>query len=158
MENKKSNEVHQLLYLEARLLDEHRFMEWLNLYTHDCSYWVPLELNQVDPIETSSIIYDDKALMEIRVGQYAHARAHARSPLARTVHSISNVQIEVENDGKFTVFSNLVVGEYRRNHQKIWFANVVHQLLRGPEGLKIHHKRINLINSEAELDGINILF
>ena len=72
---------------------------------------MPLELNQVDPIETSSIIYDDKALMEIRVGQYAHARAHARSPLARTVHSISNVQIEVENDGKFTVFSNLVVGE-----------------------------------------------
>jgi 3-phenylpropionate/cinnamic acid dioxygenase small subunit len=150
--------VHQLLFLEARLLDLNRFEEWLNLYSEDCIYWVPLELNQVDGINTSSIIYDDKTLMEIRIRQYSHARAHARSPLPRTVHSISNIQIENGKDGSFDVFSNLIVGEYRKNQQKTWFATVNHQLISGPDGLKISHKRVNLINSEAELDGITILF
>ena len=73
MQNSSLTEIHQLLFQEAKLLDEHKFEDWLNLYSSDCTYWVPLELNQKDPLNTSSIIYDDKTLMEIRIKQYAHA-------------------------------------------------------------------------------------
>jgi benzoate/toluate 1,2-dioxygenase beta subunit len=158
MQDLPITEIQQLLFQEARLLDEQQFEAWLNLYTSDCIYWVPLEKNQLDGIHTSSIIYDDKTLMEIRIRQYAHARAHARNPLPRTVHAVSNIQVEKERDGIYPVFSNLVLAEYRQETQRSWFATVEHHVKFLDKSFKIQNKRINLINSEAELDGISILF
>ena len=158
MQNSSLTEIHQLLFQEAKLLDEHKFEDWLNLYSSDCTYWVPLELNQKDPLNTSSIIYDDKTLMEIRIKQYAHARAHARNPLPRTVHAVSNIHVESLTDTRVKVFSNLIVGEYRKEIQRSWFASVEHVLKIQDQTLKINSKRIDLINSESELDGITILF
>ena len=43
----------QFLLLEARLLDEARFDEWLALFTPEASYWVPSEPGQADPLETA---------------------------------------------------------------------------------------------------------
>ena len=158
MQNSSLTEIHKLLFQEAKLLDEHKFEDWLNLYSSDCTYWVPLELNQKDPLNTSSIIYDDKTLMEIRIKQYAHARAHARNPLPRTVHAVSNIRVESLMDSRVKVFSNLIVGEYRKEIQRSWFASVEHVLKIQDQTLKINSKRIDLINSESELDGITILF
>ena len=158
MQNSSLTEIHQLLFQEAKLLDEHKFEDWLNLYSSDCTYWVPLELNQKDPLNTSSIIYDDKTLLEIRIKQYAHARAHARNPLPRTVHAVSNIRVESLMDSRVKVFSNLIVGEYRKEIQRSWFASVEHVLKIQDQTLKINSKRIDLINSESELDGITILF
>ena len=81
--------VEQFLYHEARLLDTQRYEEWLELFTDDATYWVPLEKDQKDPYETSSIIHDDRTLLELRVKQARHPRAHARQPLARTVRADS---------------------------------------------------------------------
>ena len=158
MQNSSLTEIHQLLFQEAKLLDEHKFEDWLNLYSSDCTYWVPLELNQKDPLNTSSIIYDDKTLLEIRIKQYAHARAHARNPLPRTVHAVSNIRVESLMDSRVKVFSILIVGEYRKEIQRSWFASVEHVLKIQDQTLKINSKRIDLINSESELDGITILF
>jgi hypothetical protein len=52
---------------EARLLDELRFDEWLELFTEDGRYWMPLEYGQTDPILRNSLFYDDKLLLKIRV-------------------------------------------------------------------------------------------
>jgi 3-phenylpropionate/cinnamic acid dioxygenase small subunit len=36
------NEIEEFLYLEARLMDEHRFDEWLSLWAlEDATYWIP---------------------------------------------------------------------------------------------------------------------
>ena len=78
MQDSPMTDIQQFLFHEARLLDAQKFEAWLDLYSSDCIYWVPLELHQPDGVHTSSIIYDDKTLMEIRIRQYAHARAHAR--------------------------------------------------------------------------------
>src|SRR5262249_22013924 len=92
-------EVEPFLYREAWLLDHGRFDEWLALSTDDATYWIPLQANQTDPLTTSSIVYDDRRLLEVRVRQFQHPRAHARMPAPRTVHQISNVQVvQVEGD------------------------------------------------------------
>jgi hypothetical protein len=56
------------------------------------------------------------------------------------------------------VGSTLVVVEYRRERQRVWGALVEHRLRRSADGLRIAVKRIDLVNSEAELDGIVCLF
>ncbi len=150
--------VEQFLFREARLLDTHELEKWLELYTDDATYWIPLEHRQKDPVETSSLIYDDRTLLELRVKQARHPRAHARLPLARTVHQIANVVVLEGNDSEKAVASTLTVVEYRSERQRVWGALVEHRLRRVGDAWKIAQKRIDLVNSEAELDGIAILF
>jgi 3-phenylpropionate/cinnamic acid dioxygenase small subunit len=149
--------VEDFLYHEARLLDTQRYEEWLQLFTDDATYWLPLEKDQRDPLETSSIIYDDKTLLELRVKQARHPRAHARLPLARTVHQVSNV-VSREEKNEVVVNSNLVLVEYRNEKQRLYGALVEHRLRRANGSFQIAHKRVDLVNSEGELDGIAILF
>ncbi len=153
-----SGEIEQFLYHEARLLDTQRYEEWLALFTDDATYWVPLEKDQNDPLEVSSIIHDDRTLLDLRVKQARHPRAHARLPLARTVHQVGNVMSLGDAEGDQLVASTLVLVEFRAERQRVWGAMVEHRLRRTGSGLKIARKRIDLVNSEAELDGIAILF
>jgi benzoate/toluate 1,2-dioxygenase beta subunit len=147
----------QFLYHEARLLDTGQLEAWLDLFTADATYWVPLEQNQKDPLETSSIIHDDRTLLELRVKQARHPRAHARQPLARTVHHVGNIMVE-ESPGQVRVNSTLQLVEFRNEKQRLYGALVEHRLRRVNGSFKIAHKRIDLVNSEAELDGIAVLF
>ncbi len=153
-------EVEQFLYREAELLDRGRYDEWLQLFTPDCLYWVPLEAGQPDGLETCSIVHDDYRLLEVRVKQYRHPRAHARTPYARTVHQVGNVVLGDQDaaTGELTVHSNLVMIEFRAERQRTWGALVEHRLRRTERGLAIARKRIDLVNSESELDGIAVLF
>ena len=147
----------QFLYHEARLLDNQRYEEWLQLFTEDATYWVPLEQGQKDPYETSSIIHDDRTLLELRVKQIRHPRAHARLPLARTVHQVSNIVQLGEANGELRIGSTLMLVEFRNEKQRLYGALVEHRLRKSGDTFRIAHKRIDLINSEAELDGIAIL-
>jgi 3-phenylpropionate/cinnamic acid dioxygenase small subunit len=153
-------EVEQFLYREAWLLDRARFDEWLALFTDDCLYWVPLEAGQPDGVETCSIIHDDRRLLEARVRQYRHPRAHARRPFARTVHQVTNVVLAAEDAAgrELTVHSSLVMIEFRNEAQRTWGALVEHRLRRTEPGLAIARKRVDLVSSEGELDGIAVLF
>ena len=150
--------VEQFLYHEARLLDTGQLEAWLDLFTDDATYWLPLERDQKDPLETSSIIHDDRTLLELRVKQARHPRAHARQPLARTVHQVGNVIVSNGTNGEIKVDSTLQLIEFRNERQRIWGALVEHRLRRAGESFKIAHKRVDLVNSEGELDGIAILF
>jgi 3-phenylpropionate/cinnamic acid dioxygenase small subunit len=153
-----SSEIEQFLYREAWLLDHGRLDEWLGLFTDDATYWIPLQANQADPLTTSSIVYDDRRLLEVRVRQFQHPRAHARVPAPRTVHQVGNVRVVEAGAHDVRVGSTLVVVEYRRERQRVWGALVEHRLRRSADGLRIAAKRIDLVNSEAELDGIVCLF
>ena len=150
--------VEQFLFHEARLLDEQRLEEWLALFTEDATYWLPLEQGQKDPVNTSSIIYDDRTLLELRVKQARHPRAHARLPLARTLHQVGNISIPSESSSEIQVSSSLVLIEFRAEKQRVWGALVEHRLRRAGDGYRIARKRVDLVNSESELDGIAILF
>jgi len=142
----------QFLYYEAHLLDTQQYEEWLALFTADATYWVPLEQNQKDPQETSSLIYDDRTLLELRVKQMRHPRAHARAPLPRTVHQVGNIVVR-----DLRVSSTLTVVEFRNEKQRLWAGLVEHQLRRNGDSWLIARKRIDLVNSEGEIEGITIL-
>jgi len=116
--------VEEFLYREARLLDTGELEAWLELFTEDATYWVPLERSQKDPFETSSLIYDDRALLELRVKQARHPRAHARQPLARTVHQVGNVVVTNESKDEALVHSTLTLVEWRNEKQRVWGAHV----------------------------------
>lgn len=149
--------VEEFLYHEARLLDTGELEAWLELFTDDATYWLPLERGQRDPFETSSLIHDDRTLLELRVKQARHPRAHARQPLARTVHQVSNVMV-LSEEPELRVASTLQLVEFRNEKQRLYGALVEHRLRRNGDGYRIAHKRVDLVNSEGELEGLAVLF
>ena len=152
------SEIEAFLFHEAWLLDHGRLDEWLGLFTDDATYWIPLEAGQTDPLTSVSIVYDDRALLEVRVRQFLHPRAHARIPAPRTVHQVGNVRVLDTDDHQLRVGSTLILVEYRHERQRIWGAQVEHRLRRTADGLRIAAKRVDLVKSDAELDGIVCLF
>lgn len=143
---------------EARLVDEARFEDWLALFTSDAWYWVPSQPEQKSPKDTVSLIYDDRRLLETRVRRLANPHLHAQQPPSRTSRIVANVTVEGEEGGVVRVRSKLLLVEYRRNAQRSFAATCWHGLVRDGEALRIAWKRVDLVNCDAELDGLVILF
>jgi 3-phenylpropionate/cinnamic acid dioxygenase small subunit len=139
---------------EARLLDEARWDDWLALFTDDACYWVPSQPGQQSPYDTVSLIYDDRRLLETRVRRLQDPNTHAQTPPARASRVVANVTIEANGD----VRSKLVMVEYRRNQQRLFAATVLHRLVSRGADLRIASKRVDLVNCDAELDGIVLPF
>ncbi|MQA61239.1 MAG: hypothetical protein GEU86_07025 [Actinophytocola sp.] len=101
----------EVLYREARLLDERRFDEWLDLFTDDGVYSLPITLSD-DPREPA-LIRDSKAGMEERVFRLTKTLAHAQNPPSRTQHDVTNIEVGDLRDGQLEVFCNQTVHEMR---------------------------------------------
>jgi len=100
--------VEQFLYAEARLLDSRRFLDWLELFTDDCRYWMPTRRNRLragageqweieDELEDEHALgfFDDnKTTLTRRVRRLYTGMAWAEDPPSRTRHLIGNVEIE----------------------------------------------------------------
>jgi len=101
-----------LVYHECQLLDERRLDEWLELFTEDGVYWLPT--SDLDRPEGASAMYDDALQRKKRVHQLLREPRLAQTPPSRTVHLISNVQID-QSDGssEATVRCNVLIAEVR---------------------------------------------
>lgn len=44
-------EIEQLLFYEARCLDEQRWEDWLSIYHEDANYWVPTSRMQESKLQ-----------------------------------------------------------------------------------------------------------
>lgn len=102
------SDAERLLYLEARLLDEGKFDQWLELFCQDALYWLPISAKPGEP----SLIRDNRAAMEERVFRIENTTVHAQIPRSRTQHDVTNVEVEFEG-GDVVIRCNQVVRELR---------------------------------------------
>jgi 3-phenylpropionate/cinnamic acid dioxygenase small subunit len=151
-------ECEQFLVHEARLLDERRFDEWLDLFTADAWYWVPSEPNQASPRDTVSLMYDDRRLLETRIRRLASPRIYSQEPRSRTSRMIGNVTIEEHAEKACTVRSKFQLLEYRREAQRVFGGTAFHRLVRGGSGIQIAWKRVDLVNCDAPHEGLVVPF
>jgi 3-phenylpropionate/cinnamic acid dioxygenase small subunit len=145
----------QFLLYEARLLDEAKFEEWLALFTPKAIYWVPSEPGQTNPLETVSLIYDDRQLLETRVRRLSSPRIYSQEPRSRTSRIITNVTIENGTDAATSlVRSKFMLVEVRRNEQRLFGGTCFHRLTILGGNIRIAWKRVDLVNCDVPLDGI----
>lgn len=150
-------EIEKLVYREARLMDEHRYEEWLALWTSDAIYWVPCGHEGADPLRHVSIIYDNRAKMGDRVARLKSDSVMAQDPRPRMRRVISNVEIEHRGENEATVESNFLLIQARNGEQLIWCGRSVHQLRLENGMLKIAAKKVLLVNSEQEMPVLQFL-
>ena len=63
MKDEIIREVEQFLYREARMLDNRQFHEWLELFTDDVRYWMPIRSN-LYPVNSKAITILDGSRYE----------------------------------------------------------------------------------------------
>jgi benzoate/toluate 1,2-dioxygenase subunit beta len=149
--------IESFLYREARLMDEHRYQEWLSLWTNDGIYWVPTSKEATDPNQEVSIIYDDRSKIADRV-EYLESgtvRDAKSKPSLRRV--ISNIEIGKTSKEAAEVESNFVLVEARDDGQFIWAGRSLHKLRAEGEDIKISFKKVLLVNSNQPMSVLQFL-
>ncbi len=151
--------VEEFLYREADCLDRVDLDAWFELYTDDGTYWMPVSPDQQSPETEISIFYDDRLLMEIRRRNFGDEWAASMDYDVRCSHLIGNIRYAPDGgpaDG-WQVLSNFQAAIYYRGTTTFYAGRYTHDLVSTADGLKIRHKRVDLLNCDsAELGSIVI--
>jgi 3-phenylpropionate/cinnamic acid dioxygenase small subunit len=150
MSDARRESVEQFLLLEAELVDERRWDEWLALHSPSVEYWVPAwerDTPTSDPAnELSLIYYDSRSGLEDRVFRIRSQRSVASTPLPRTSHYVTNIRPSFDGDG-CTVKANWQVKSCRLGKETTFWGRYEYTL--EPGGAQvwlIRRKKILLMN------------
>jgi 3-phenylpropionate/cinnamic acid dioxygenase small subunit len=157
-------EAEDFLYHEACLLDERRLEEWLELFTEDGIYWIPID-EASDPEQEPSILYDDSLTRAQRVHQLLHQSHYTQMPPSRTVHFISNVRVDGGGDGGETMIRcNVLAFELRPGDQRQLglgaqrpVAGQCEYRLRHKDRWQISLKKVVLIDRDLPLENFTFI-
>lgn len=147
------------VYNEVRMLDEGRYDEWLNLWTEDGIYWMPLDWKQKDEINETSLMYEDQFMLRLRVERLTGARTFSQKPKSRCHHVIQRPYVDkIDNDaGAFLVTTQMHYVETRLDDQFLLALTAQHELVLKDDALKIARKRVDILNCDAAFGNIQLL-
>ena len=158
--------VEQFLYREARLLDNRQFHQWLELFTDDIRYWMPMRSNRyaasskaISILDGSRYEDDDlskegdlalmdetKASLRRRIVRLDTGMAWAEDPPSRTRHFVSNVEVEPgERESELKVYSNFIMYRTRAETEEDFYVGSREDVLRREgDSWKIAYRKIVL--------------
>jgi len=144
-------QLEHFYYEEAAMLDERRFEEWVDLFTDDTHYWMPIRrtrtLNELDKEFSApgGLAYfdDDKAMLETRVRKLGTGYAWAEDPPSRTRHNVNNVRVVEDRGDELVVETNFHLYRTRLNSEEDTWIGLRRDTLRRVDGsFKIADRKI----------------
>lgn len=167
-------EVQQLYYREAKMLDEGRYVDWLEMLADDLRYWMPVQTNRLRRQQALSIsapgetaYYDEtKASLAWRIRRFDSGLAWSEDPPSRTRHLITNVLVtlpdpadESHAPGDLVAESNYLVYRSRLQHETGLLAGRRIDLLRRTDqGLLVCRRTILLDVNVLDQKNISTFF
>ena len=179
MRDEVIREVEQFLYREARLLDERRFREWLELFTDDVRYWMGARSNRyprtskaISILSPNRYVEDDhtredelsifdetKETLSGRVARLETGMAWAEDPPSRTRHLITNIEVTGDAGAELTVHSNFIVYRSRAETEQDFYVGARQDLLRRVDGaLRIARRKLTLDQNVLSAKNVSIFF
>jgi 3-phenylpropionate/cinnamic acid dioxygenase small subunit len=156
-------EIEQFLFHEADLLDSHRYDQWLELFTDDIRYLMPVRTNTTDTGgritgENGVPLFDeDMQSLRMRISRLKDPTAWAETPPSRTRRIIGNIMLAPEKSGEIRVRSNFIVFKLRGDRHRDIFAGSRNDLLRFSEqSTQWRIARRTIALEETVLSAINL--
>jgi 3-phenylpropionate/cinnamic acid dioxygenase small subunit len=172
--------VEQFLYREARMLDERRFRDWLELFTDDVHYWMAARTNRyprhskaitiLSPERYSEdditredelgLFDEDITTLNARVARLETGMAWAEDPPSRTRHMITNIEVVPDESGAdVTVHCNFIVYRSRGETEQDFYVGAREDRLQhGNGGWKIARRRMILDQNVLTAKNLSIFF
>lgn len=161
-----TDEASAFLFHEARLLDETRIEDWHKLFADEVHYWIPIDETR-PTTESGSLVNDDAIALEERVYHLLSTTFAAQTPKSRTLHFVSNVQVDAERTtadrivvDSYQLIIELRTGDYRQiglGQQRTIATTMTHELIRTAQGLRIAKKIVRLIDREMPQSNLTFL-
>jgi len=163
-------EIEAFLYHEAELLDERRYEEWLDLFTEDTHYFMPMRRNvphdeperEFTRAGTDVNWFDEgKDTLTRRVKQILTGVHWAEEPPSRVCHLVSNVQVATApaTPAEITVKSRFIVYRNRVETETDFLVGKREDLLRRVNGgWKIARRKIVLDQNVLLAKNLTIFF
>ncbi|MFP4274895.1 MAG: aromatic-ring-hydroxylating dioxygenase subunit beta [Paracoccaceae bacterium] len=147
------------VYDEARMLDEGRYDAWIDLWLPDGHYWMPLDWKQEDPVNVTSLMYEDIFMLKLRVQRLTGARTFSQKPKSRCHHVLSRPYIDRMDGeaGEYVVTTPMHYVETRLDEQQLLALTARHELRQVEGRLRIANKRVDLLNCDAAFGNIQLL-
>ncbi|MGW5113161.1 aromatic-ring-hydroxylating dioxygenase subunit beta [Nocardia sp. NPDC004123] len=170
------HQVEQFLYREARLLDRWQWGTWLELFTEDILYWMPVRKNRLrrqrDQDEVPQGIemahfYDNYESLRMRVNQMHSGTHWAEDPPSRCRHLVSNVVVTLRGEhdsaavesAEFDVVSNFLLYRNRLESETDVWVGERRDVLRVTDGeFKIAKRTILLDQNVVQSKNLSVLF
>ncbi len=141
--------VERFLHHETKLLDEAAFAEWLALFAPDGIYWVPSTRGQTDPLGVPSIMFEDTAILAMRVQRLLEARALVLTPMPRTTHMVSNIEVTGADGALVMVEAAFLVVEQQDGRPRLFAGRVSYRLRPAGSSFHIVLKRVELMDCDG---------
>ena len=142
-------DIINFIYEEVRLIDERKFDDWLALFSDDCIYWMPLEHGQTEEHLATSLMYEDKLLLTVRVERLHGERTFSQRPKSRCHHLLQCPEVLSIKDDTIKTKTSFHYTETRLDEQFFLVGWVEHVLRKTDTGFQIVRKQVNLINPES---------
>jgi 3-phenylpropionate/cinnamic acid dioxygenase small subunit len=152
MDEALRRQASELVALEARLLDERAWEDWLALYTDDAEFWVPTWRDEhqltEDPTRELSFMYlQGRALLAERVFRITSGGSAASTPLPRTSHLVTGSLASQAGDAlRVKSAWTTHVWQHKDAALVTYTGRYEHELVVQPPGLRIRRKKIILVN------------
>ncbi|WP_461585038.1 aromatic-ring-hydroxylating dioxygenase subunit beta [Tepidiphilus sp. HLB4] len=157
MDNILINQISAFLWQEADMLDHSEYDSWLNLWTSDGLYIVPIDPGEKDFSNTLNYAYDNAEMRSKRVARLLSGESVSTTPPPRTIRSVSRFRILAEDGGIVTVRCAQDLHEFRRDVQKHYISDVTFELVHNSTSFLIRRKIIRLLNSTDALQCIGFI-
>lgn len=150
--------LRRFVYDEARLIDEKRFDEWYALFTDDARYWMPLTRDQPDGENYTSLFYEDKLLLKVRIERLKSPRSFSQHQPSFCQHVLQEPAIESADPGarRWVLRTPFCYFESQLD-SLVALAGVSWLHVVESDGcLRIELKKVELVNREAALPSIQL--
>jgi 3-phenylpropionate/cinnamic acid dioxygenase small subunit len=137
----------RLIKREARLLDDGEFERWIELFSRQCIYWIPLGRGN-DPRREVTVEFHDRRRLADRVARLRTGSAYSQIPPTRTCHLLSNFEIFSSDAVELAARANFVIQTYRAGVHRALAGWCGYLFVNEDGGWKIALKQINLIDGD----------
>jgi len=132
--------VRSFIARETRLLQEGRFEEWLQLFTPDARYWMPIATVAetragVESGPSDLALFDENVeTLTLRVRRLRSRTAWTEIPPSRLRYFVDPYSVEPVDAGRVKVMSNLLVRQCRLHREDNLFTGYREDLWQEADG------------------------
>jgi 3-phenylpropionate/cinnamic acid dioxygenase small subunit len=151
MPDPRAQSVADFISLEAALIDDQRWDEWLALFAEDAEYWVPAwesetEHTQDPNSELSLIYYAGRFGLEDRVYRIRSGLSAASTPPARTCHLVTNIVPKFQVDGSCEARASWQTNVYQFRTTTTFYGSYRYLLTPNGDSWLVRKKKILVLN------------